>query len=261
MIRATVAILALGILATPLQASDARLIEARYDEGRIYRVEGKPKVQATIRFADDESIENVAIGDSNAWQVTPNKRANLLFLKPLLARVTTNMTVVTNKRTYLFDLVASPTAQPLYVLSFKYPDEPKPVAVPSAQLAQNDAETSPVEPAAVTDPALLNFAWTKSGDKKLLPENVFDDGEATFLSWPEGRAVPAILITDTEGTEGPVNFTVRGTTIVVEGVPAQLVLRAGKDKALVVNSGPPRAAPKPSAQASAQTALAQQDRR
>ncbi len=261
MIRASAALLALGLaaapLAAPLHAADERLLEVRYDESRVYRVEGKPKVQATIRFGEDETIENVAIGDSNAWQVTPNKRANLLFVKPLLARVSTNMTVVTDKRTYLFDLVASPSAQPLYVLSFKYPDAPK--ADPSAQLAQ--ATPPATDPAAAVDPALLNFAWTKSGDKKLLPDNVFDDGEAVFLSWPEGRAVPAILITNSEGTEGPVNFTVRGTTIVIEGVPAQLVLRSGKDKASVVNAGPPRLAPQPNVQASAQAALAQQERR
>ena len=260
MIRASAALLALGLAATslptPASADDARLVEARYDEGRVYRVEGKPKVQATIRFGEDETIENVAIGDSNAWQVTPNKRANLLFVKPLLARVSTNMTVVTDKRTYLFDLVASPGARPLYVLSFNYPDAPKSKVDPSAQLAANGAQAVPAaEP--ITDPALLNFAWTKSGDKKLLPENVFDDGEAVFLSWPEGRAVPAILVTNSEGTEGPVNFSVRGTTIVIEGVPPQLVLRAGKDKALVVNAGPVRPAPQPPAQA----ALAQQGRR
>ena len=225
----------------------------RYDESRVYRVEGKPKVQATIRFGEDETIENVAIGDSNAWQVTPNKRANLLFVKPLLAKVSTNMTVVTDKRTYLFDLVASPGAQPLYVLSFKYPDAPKPAVEPSAQLAEQTA--APREP--VTDPALLNFAWEKSGEKKLLPENVFDDGEAVFLSWPVGRPVPAILITNAEGDEGPVNFTVRGTTIVIDGVPQQLVLRSGKAKALVVNTAPAR----PPLQAGAQTALAQQERR
>jgi type IV secretion system protein VirB9 len=263
MIRASAAILALGLvaspLATPAWADDARLVEHRYDEGRVYRVEGRPKVQATIRFGEDETIENVAIGDSNAWQVTPNKRANLLFVKPLLARVSTNMTVVTDKRTYLFDLVASPVARPLYVLSFRYPDAPKSQADTSAQLAQ--AAPPEADPAATVDPALLNFAWTKSGNKKLLPENIFDDGEATFLSWPEGRAVPAILVTNSEGTEGPVNFSVRGTTIVIEGVPAQLVLRSGKDKALVVNAGPPRAAPSTNVQASSQTALAQQDRR
>ena len=258
MIRFTAAAVALalstGPLAAPLRA-DERLVEVRYDAARVYRVEGKPKVQATIRFGEDEAIENVAVGDSNAWQITPNKRANLLFVKPLLARASTNMTVVTNKHTYLFDLVASPTAQPLYVLSFKYPEPPKAKVDPAAQLAQNAAAAP--ETVAVPDPALLNFAWAKSGDSKLLPDNVFDDGEATFLSWPEGRAVPAILITNSAGIEGPVNFAVRGNTIVVEGVPAQIVLRSGKDKAMIVNSGPPR----PYRETGAQAALAQQERR
>lgn len=246
------AALALLAVAVPAHA-DERLVEVRYDAAKVYRVEGKPKVQATIRFGEDEAIENVAVGDSNAWQITPNKRANLLFVKPLLARANTNMTVVTNKRTYLFDLVASPAAQPLYVLSFKYPDAPKDKVHASTQLAQAPAAENP----ATIDPAQINFAWNKSGNEKLLPESIFDDGEATFLTWPEGRSVPAILITDPAGTEGPVNFTVRGNTIVVEGVPPQIVLRAGKERALIVNGGPPRSYRTGAAQA----ALAQQDRR
>lgn len=254
MIRVSVAALALTVVPAPAFA-DERLVEVRYDAAKVYRVEGKPKVQATIRFGEDEAIENVAVGDSNAWQITPNKRANLLFVKPLLARANTNMTVVTNKRTYLFDLVASPAAQPLYVLSFKYPDAPKPVVLPGAQIAQNEAP-APEKPTTV-DPTQINFAWSKSGNEKLLPESVFDDGEATFLTWPEGRSVPAILITDPAGTEGPVNFTVRGNTIVVEGVPPQIVLRAGKERALIVNGGPPGS----SKDGAAQAALAHQDRR
>ena len=256
MIRFSAA-LALAVIAAPALA-DQRLVEVRYDAAKVYRVEGKPKVQATIRFGEDEAIENVAVGDSNAWQITPNKRANLLFVKPLLARANTNMTVVTNKRTYLFDLVASPSAQPLYVLSFKYPEPAPDKAAAGAQLAQNTAAPVPAadNPASI-DPAQINFAWSKSGDEKLLPESVFDDGEATFLSWPEGRSVPAILITDAAGAEGPVNFTVRGNTIVVEGVPPQIVLRAGKERALIVNGGPPRSF----RQTPAQAALAQQDRR
>lgn len=251
------AALSLAAVGAPAQA-DNRLIEVRYDEAKIYRVEGRPKVQATIRFGEDESIENVAVGDSNAWQITPNKRANLLFVKPLLARANTNMTVVTNKHTYLFDLVASPTAQPVYVLSFTYPEPPKVKAdakPAEGQLAANGAAGAAAD--TKVDAADLNFAWSRTGADKLMPENVFDDGEATFLTWPEGRSVPAILITDSAGTEGPVNFSVRGTTIVVEGVPAQIVLRSGKDKALIVNDGPPR----PHTPSAAQTALAQQDRR
>jgi type IV secretion system protein VirB9 len=257
MIRLSAAAALALLVALPAQA-DERLVEVRYDAAKVYRVEGKPKVQATIRFGEDEAIENVAIGDSNAWQITPNKRANLLFVKPLMARANTNMTVVTNKRTYLFDLVASPAAQPMYVLSFKYPEPPKSMLLPGAQLAQNGAALPPAEEPATIDPAQMNFAWSKSGNEQLLPESIFDDGEATFLSWPEGRSVPAILITDPAGTEGPVNFTVRGNTIVVEGVPPQIVLRAGKERALIVNGGPPRSNRQTGA---AQAALAQQDRR
>ena len=253
--------LALALGAAPAHA-DSRLVVVRYDAAKVYRLEGKPKVQATIRFGEDEAIENVAIGDSNAWQITPNKRANLLFVKPLLARAITNMTVVTSKHTYLFDLVASPAAQPMYVLSFIYPEPPKIKADAAAQLAQGAAVSpAPARGAGATDPAQLNFAWSRSGDEKLLPENIFDDGEATFLTWPEGRPVPAILITDASGVEGPVNFTVRGNTIVVEGVPPQIVLRAGKDRALIVNGGAPRSFRQASAPPGGQAALAQQDRR
>src|SRR5687768_11873061 len=92
----------------PALADDPRLVERLYDPAEVVRIEGRPNVQAAIRFAEDEHIENVAIGDSAAWQVTPNKRANLLFVKPLAERAATNMTVVTDRHTYLFDLVASP---------------------------------------------------------------------------------------------------------------------------------------------------------
>ena len=225
-------------LASVSSAQDARLVELPYDESEVFQINGRVKVQATIRFGEDEAIENVAIGDSSAWQVTPNKRANLLFVKPLQARAATNMTVVTNKRTYLFDLIASPSARPLYVLSFTYPDEPKPVDAP--ELADNrteDERLAASDPYAVLDPANLNFAWSGSGETALLPVRTFDDGDSVFLDWPQGRSVPAILTVDANGTEGPVNYTVRGDMLIVDGVPAQLILRSGDDKAVLVRSG------------------------
>jgi type IV secretion system protein VirB9 len=60
-----------------------------------------------IEFGPDERIENVAIGDALAWQVTPNRGANLLFVKPVELAVATNMTVVTDRRRYAFELSAS----------------------------------------------------------------------------------------------------------------------------------------------------------
>ena len=254
----SLALAALMLLATPALADDPRLVEKLYDPNTVVRIEGQTKVQATIKFGEDEQIENVAIGDSTTWQVTPNKRANLLFVKPLSTTASTNMTVITNKRTYLFDLVASPRAKPLYVLSFTYPDEPEDeeqLAQPMRETASEIELAAATDPYAVVDPAQLNFEWAGKGDRELLPSQTYDNGDATFLTWPTGSPVPAILVRDEKGTEGPVNFTVRGDVIVVEGVPREIILRSGEDSATLTNTGPVRAARVP-----ASAALAQSDR-
>lgn len=244
-LRPLSAALALASLtpAVPAAAQDSRLAERLYEPMEVVRLEGRVKVQATIRFGEGETIENVAVGDSLAWQITPNKRANLLFVKPLTPTARTNMTVVTDRHTYLFDLVASPRAQPLYLLAFTYPEEPE--AEEGAQLAvgPNSIESqAATDPYAVLDPATISTVWVASGDTSLLPSDTYDDGEATYLRWPSGAAVPAILVKDYEGTEGPVNFTVRGDTIVIDGTPPEIVLRLGDESALLVNAAPPSTA-------------------
>ena len=243
-IPATLVALSLALSAAAPAHADARLSQVMYDEAKVFRLEGKINVQASIVFGDDEVIENVAIGNSQTWQVTPNKRANILFVKPLEARANTNLTVVTSKRTYLFDLVAGPSSKPVYVLRFDYPPEPEKPAETQLAGADGTASAAPesvADPIETVDPSDLNFAWTAEGDKNLLPQQTFDDGNATFLTWPEGTAVPAILVTNSEGTEGPVNFTVRDDVIVIDGVPRTIVLRSGEDTATLTNTGPLRA--------------------
>lgn len=249
MIRATLSALLIAVpmfaASVPAWSQDSRLVERLYNPSEVVRIEGRTKVQATIAFDEAERIENVAIGDSQAWQVTPNKRANLLFVKPLSPTARTNMTVITDRHTYLFDLIASPRAKPLYVLRFTYPEEPEEPAGQEEQMVAieraNPTElAAATDPYAVVDPAQLNFQWATDGDTNLLPAQVYDDGNATFLRWANGTAVPAILIKDASGTEGPVNFTVRGDTIVVEGVPPEFILRSGKETASLKNVGPVR---------------------
>jgi type IV secretion system protein VirB9 len=234
---------------TPVEesASDARIQTIVYDDASVFTIRGKVKVQTTVKFAEDEVIENVAIGDSSAWQVQPNKAQSILFVKPLEPRAVTNLTVVTSKRTYLFDLIAAPGNAPLYVLQFRHPELEK--AKEQARLAAAEAKeeeekanalelAAAGDPYAVADPALLNFQWAGAGDSELLPARVYDDGEALFLTWPAGTAIPAILITDRNGEEGPVNFTVRGDTVVLDRVPPQIILRSGSEAATLTNTGP-----------------------
>lgn len=96
------------------------------------------------------------------------------------------------------------------------------------------------DPYAVINPAQLNTLWSRRGAPTLMPKRIYNDGDATFLVWDPERAIPAILLRNYERDEGPANYTLRGDTIVVEGVPALIVLRSGDDLAELFYAGPPR---------------------
>ncbi|KPP93934.1 TrbG/VirB9 family P-type conjugative transfer protein [Erythrobacter sp. HL-111] len=255
--RALPLALALMSFAAPVPAfaedggteGDSRLVTLTYDEAQVFTIRGRVRVQTTIKFREDERIENVAIGDSKAWQVQPNKAQSILFVKPLEPSAATNMTVVTSKRTYLFDLIASPRNNPLYVMQFRYPEAEKAerearLAAAAQEEAREEANAlemaAATDPYAVVDPALLNWEWTPDGDKDLLPERAYDDGEAMFLTWPAGEPIPAILVANERGDIGAVNFTVRGDTVVLDEVPSQIILRSGENAATLTNTGPAR---------------------
>lgn len=226
------------LLSTPPCFADNRIVWKQYDEGTVVTVPGRPGIQTTIQFEPGERIENVAIGDSAGWQVTPNRRADLLFLKPILPDSRTNMTVVTDRRTYLFDLTTGGKGGPLYVMRFSYP-------TPAAAPTQTVADVPPPDvtprvteialPPAPT-PADLNFTWEKEGPEKLLPAQIFDDGHSTYLRWDTGAEVPAILVPGPDGIEGPANYALRNDLIVLDGVPHRISLRNGKRSASLIRT-------------------------
>ena len=92
----------------PAAGYDARLKTVDYDPAAVVRLEGCQNFQTMITLAPDEHVENVGVGDAAAWQVTPNKRGNLLFVKAIAAKGYTNMTVVSDKRSYSFELRTAP---------------------------------------------------------------------------------------------------------------------------------------------------------
>lgn len=237
-----------ALIAAP---GDSRVVSRHFRANEVVRIEGRVGVQATIGFEAGEKIENVAVGDADRWQITPNRRADLLFVKPLETTARTNMTVVTDKRTYLFDLVATPTGNPVYMLTFTYGAEPEAAAQPASfgevmreALVDRPASATPAQAAAAVDPALLNFAWETKGAARLLPLRVYDDGRFTYLLWGAGQAEPQILLPDEKGAETPAaGVQRRGNTVVLTGVPPRIVLRAGKASATLANRNLPPAAP------------------
>ena len=223
--------------------ADTRIRTLAYDPEQIVRILGRAGIQSTIEFGADERIENVAVGDSSAWQITPNRRASLLFVKPLTARSRTNMTVVTDRRTYMFDLVSEgKTSSPLYALKFSYPND-KPAQ--GAQKPTQQVAIAAAPPPATLTADKLHFDWNTKGNGKLLPARVFDDGDALYLAWSRETPLPAILTVSEDRKEGPVNYRMSGEYVVVSPVPQNLLLRYGSKSAVlwpsrrIIRAAPP----------------------
>ena len=225
---------ALGQGAVPKPgATDSRIRTIMYNPDEVVWLQGHLGYQMMLEFDPAERIENVSIGDSTVWQVTPNRKATLLFLKPVDRNAATNMTVVTNTRRYVFQLTAAEAAGPndpdiIFDVRFVYPEEPHTVI---------ELPPPPVTPAVASPPPVerLNFAYDSSGSKGISPLRVFDDGTETYFQFPDQMETPAIFALDAAGHESLVNFQVRGRYFVVDSIGQAFALRLGREKAVVKN--------------------------
>lgn len=245
MIRKVSMFAALAVLgcSTANAAADNRIKTLVYAPDKIVQIIGKSDIQSTIEFGPDERIENVAVGNSSKWQITPNHRASMLFVKPLAPRSRTNMTVVTDQRTYMFDLVAGDKwTTPLYVLKFSYPNDKS--AEPPKKLEQPQVAAAALTTApAVMIAERLHFDWKTKGDSKLVPARVFDDGQSVYLSWDRQTPLPAILTVSEDRKEGPISYRMSGEYIVISPIPQNLLLRYGRKSAQLWPTHPIIAAP------------------
>jgi type IV secretion system protein VirB9 len=234
--------LAQGTLPQPGPA-DPRIRTVAYNPDQVVLLHGHLGYQMMIEFDSAERIENVSIGDSTVWQVTPNRKATLLFLKPVDRKAATNMTVVTNLRRYAFQLTASEAMGPddpdiIFDVRFLYPESTTLVIdVPPPPEPVVARQAPPIDK--------LNFAYDSSGSKRTAPLRVFDDGAATYFQFPDQAETPAIFALDSSGHESLVNFQVRGRYFVVDAVGQAFALRLGREKTIVKNAGynAPQSAP------------------
>jgi type IV secretion system protein VirB9 len=206
---------------------DPHLQQIDYDAGQIVQLRGTPGYQMMIELSPDEQIQNVALGDSAAWQVSVNREGDRLFLKPAQSDISTNMTVVTSVRIYNFDLasLSEPTPDMPYTVQFRYP-APKPV-VADGQYIDVSAATRRIS------------RYKVSGNRQLCPTGMTNDGQHTFILWPRNVPIPAVYAEDGRGNEVLLNGMMGTDDVyVIDGVPDRLAFRIDSDVARAVRIMP-----------------------
>jgi type IV secretion system protein VirB9 len=199
-------------------AGDPRIQSVVYDAEQVVQLDIATGYQLTLEFAADERIENVAVGNAAAWSVTPNRRGDRLFIKSVQGDVVSNLTVVTDARTYVFEL--NPAYQSQADLPFTVRFEYQPA---------ESARPAPVDTADTGN-------YRLSGAKLLRPSEIGDNGQKTFLVFPDDVAMPAIFAVDRNGDERLVDGAVRDDIYVIDSVSDRLIFRIGKQTAKAVRT-------------------------
>ena len=204
-----------------------------YNPNELYRYFGHYTYQGFIEFDAGETINTISMGNPTLWLV--ETLDNRLFLKPVGEdNSETNMTVLTNKRVYHFELVAKEAKgladkDLIFVVKFSYPDDKDKNLVEFAKAPPSD------EPD-MRDLSSYNFNYQYTGEKSIAPSKVFDNGQFTYFQFSNKNSeIPAIFNVDADGFESLVNYRVSADYVIVERVGAQFTLRNGSEIVCVYN--------------------------
>lgn len=224
---------------------DPRVRIVDYNPMNVVKLSTFYGVSTHVQFAEGETIQDVAVGDDQAWKVVP--RGNHLFIKPQATKADTNVTVVTSLRTYQFALVVQPRplkdstawADPnlIFSLTFRYPDDEAAKAAASAKQLALKAKLGEVK-AKLSDAAKAgeNIDYWVAGSEEISPTAARDDGRFIYLKFTNNRDMPAVYEVDEKGNEALINTNViDGNTIVVQRLVRRLMLRKGDAVASVIN--------------------------
>lgn len=215
--------------------SEKRFRAYVYNPNEVYRYVGHYLSQSYIEFEKGEIVQTISMGDTTSWQTTVMD--NKLFLKPILDFANTNMTVMTNKRTYHFELDAVEAASVteddvLFYIKFMYPEsEDKNIVVFDMNEKRSDLPD-------LRNLDAYNFDYEYSGSDNIAPSKVFDDGEFTYIEFPNKNSyeMPAIYAVDSDGYEMMVNYRIVENYIVVEQLASNFTLRSGNDIVCIYNN-------------------------
>lgn len=209
--------------------TDVRVKQVAYDPNQVYEIVGTYGYQTSVEFAADEMVKVVTLGDSIAWQTVPYQ--NRLFLKPVEPNAATNLTVITDKRTYYFTLTSSrKQASVTFLVRFVYPNS-------SLSLS---SEKYRAPRAKGLDLAKLNLDYATSGNRTAIPLNrAFDDGQFTYFLFDQNVEIPSIYTVAPDGTESIVNTRREGPYLVVERTASRFTLRNGSAHLCVQNNATP----------------------
>ena len=207
-----------------------------------------------LTLANGETVTDVATGDSERWLIQvagsgdPQNPLPHVLIKPKDAPLSSNLVIMTNRRTYRLNLVARRTEKFTQAAGFYFPKDLLVASEQAKKFAADPPETQK-QPSLVADLAQkeLNLSYSISGPNvPWKPIRAFDDGAHTYIQMAAGMKAtdaPALLVAGPAG-DGLANYRIAGNYYIVDRLFDQAVLLAGvgreQDRVTITYSGAAR---------------------
>ena len=215
----------------------------------IPKIMCRPMRVTDIILQPGELVTGVFPGDTARWTFVPGKSGPTgseqihVLVKPLMADISTNLVVNTDRRTYNIDLMSS-SKEFMPSVSFSYPADA--MAAWDVFLTDKQKERNATELLTAggykVNPEELNFDYEIRGKEGIRwkPIRVWDDGIKTYIQFPSQSTIKSIeapVFVVFEGRrELLVNYRVARDMFIVDKVFAKagLIAGTGRDQARIV---------------------------
>jgi len=221
------------LLARPAAAQVVQ--EYDYAPDHIYPVRTGLGITTEIELSPNEKVLDYSAGFSSGWDLT--RRDNVFYLRPRNVDVDTNLMVRTETHAYIFELKVVATdwkaldqakqSGVQYRITFRYPNDTRFVAKKDA----SPEASLKLDPAR---PYFFDYGYaTRTGATWLIPVNVYDDGQFTYIRMNDLKGIPTGNFPAVFGRhrlrdeDFVVNTSVEDNVIVVHGVYPFMVIRQG----------------------------------
>ena len=232
---------------TPRPGSlDFRVRSTDFAEGQVYKITGFFGFHAIVLFGAEEAIQKVS-GYESGWNI--ESLGNKILISPKLADADSNLTVVTNRHVYFFDLSVKPfpkgrytsqarDALQTYGLRFHYPEDERLAAASKSEAERAEARLR--QASAASGNKARHWNYTYMGAEAIKPYEVWDDGTFTYFKFYAQQDLPTLFVVNDDGSESVVNKGMErdGDTVVVQRVGKEFRLRMGNSVVCIYNENP-----------------------
>jgi type IV secretion system protein VirB9 len=214
---------------------DSRIRTALYSADEVYRLFGFVGYDIELIFEAGEHFTGQGGGDLEAMTIKAYE--NYVHIKPRAAVVATNVVIYTTRRAYRFDYSASARKpsrfmdEVMYAVRFTYPQmsaaDPR---ISAAQRLEDDLARAKVNRPRNTD-------YWFCGHRAVKPVAASDDGVHTRITFGTRAEIPAIFVSNDDGAESLLNFSMEDGDMVIHRVAPRFIIRRGKLTGCIVNKG------------------------